>query len=160
MVHALFGVMWFGIHVLVEMIFVPVLTKSTKLVELAPVARFAPSVSSAGNALGILTTVTGVVFLYIKFPPDQVDWLGFGETQAIIAALVTAFVSLVFANAVLRPAALALTKDAPATPPPPDAEIPPPLLPRLKRVAMYMRIQTSFVVLMLVFMVIAIEGGF
>jgi hypothetical protein len=142
------------------MIFVPMLTKSTKLVELAPMGRFAPQVSAAGAGLGFLTLITGVAFLMVKYGTDPGVWFAMGRTQAVLAALFTALASLAFGMLVLRPAALGLAKDRPATPPPPDAEIPEPLKPRLKRVAMYMHVQTLFVVLMLAFMVIAIEGGF
>jgi hypothetical protein len=160
MVHAFFGVGWFGVHVVTELIFVPLLTKSTKLQELAPMGRFAPRVSAAGMGLGLMTVVTGLAFLSVKFGTDVNTWVSVGETQAVLAALGVAIVSLVFGVGVLRPAALGLAKDRPATPPPADAEIPEALKPRLRRVAMYMHVQTLFVVLMLAFMVIAIEGGF
>lgn len=159
-VHAFMGVSWFGVNVVTEMIFVPMLTKSTKLAELAPMGRFAPRVSAAGLGLGVMTILTGLAFLAIKYGADPNVWLALGRTQAVLAALFTALASLAFGIAILRPAALGLTKDRPAAPPPPDAGIPEPLKPKLARVAVYMHVQMLFVVLMLVFMVIAIEGGF
>ena len=60
----------------------------------------------------------------------------------------------------LRPAALGLAKNRPATPPPPEAEIPTPVKGQLKKLAMLIHVQSLFMALMLAFMVIAIEGGF
>lgn len=160
MIHAFFGVSWFGMSMVSEMVLAPTLTKSTKIAELAPIGRFAPRVSIAGTVLGTLTLLSGFTYLVLKFGTDVNSWFSNGITQAILGALFTTLAALVYGLAVMRPAAMALAKNRPATPPPPDADIPEPMKPKLQKVAMLSHIMTLFPVIALVFMVIALEGGF
>lgn len=160
MVHAFIGVSWFSMSMVAEVVLSPILKKSTKMGELAPLGVLAPKVSMIATVLGLLTILSGFTFLLVKFPLDQFDWLGYGETRAVIAALCTAAAAMAWGLLVTKPAAMGLMKNRPPTPPPPDTPIPEPVKAGMAKVAKISRVQTTIVVLTFVFMVLAIEGGF
>ncbi len=156
MIHGLIGVFWVGIHFNNEAFLLPSMAKAEKLADM-PMMRLMPKISIAGMLLGLLTLITGVIFLLIRFPIDPGGWLNDPEARMVIIGLGLVLTTLAIGMGVLRPGAMALGKKAaelkPMDPLPEDFRQ------GLARISMFLHISSGLVVGTLVLMILAINGG-
>lgn len=159
MIHAIFGMTWFSVVFAAQLLMGPVLRKATKLVELAPLGAVGPKIAPVGTMAGTLTVITGFLFALMKFGVDPSGWPANPEARAVLVALVVALTSLAIGFLILKPMADEMGKNRPPTPPPPEAEIPPPVKAKLSKMERWLNVQALLMLTMVVMMVLAIEGG-
>lgn len=159
MIHAVFGMTWFGTVLTAQMLMGPILRKATKLVELAPLGMLGPKISPVSAGAAVMTVITGFLFALMKFGVDPSGWPANPEARAVLVALTVAVVSLAIGFLILKPMAEDMGKNRPATPPPPEAEIPPPVKAKLTKMERWLNVQALLMLTMVAMMIIAIEGG-
>jgi len=159
MIHAVFGMTWFAMVAAGQVLMGPILRKSTKLVELAPLGAIGPKIAPVGLAAGALTIITGFLFMLMKFGVDPGGWPANPEARVVLVALVVAIISLSIGLLILKPLAEEMGRNRPATPPPPEAEIPPPVKEKLSKMERWLNVQAILMLTMVAMMILAIEGG-
>ncbi len=156
LVHAFFGITWMGMHMASEILLVPDFHKAEKLADM-PLMRKVPLISKVQGILGILTLLTGLIFLFVKFGTDIGSFPDKPEARTVLIALGVVVGLLVFGFGILKKRGEALGKRAstmkPMDPLPDDFKA------ELMTIGTFLHIQAGGVLVVFVLMILAIHGG-
>ena len=155
MIHGFIGVAWMGLHVTNLAFVVPEISKAQKLAD-APMMRNLKRLSMMGMVFGILTLLSGLTFMFIKWGFDFSIYSQ-PEPRTVVFALVTVSTVLVFSMSLMRPMGMRLGKAAAGLKPMDD--LPADFKADLQKMAVYARIAGGLVALSFMFMILAINGG-
>jgi hypothetical protein len=155
MIHGTIGVAWMGVHVGNELYLAPDLHKAQKLMEV-PALRGMKRISIIGATLGMLTLLSGLTFMFVKWGFD------FGrytepEPRTVVIALVIVVGVIGLGMGVLRPFAMKLGKAAASMNP--TEPFPAEFKADLGKLAKFLRISSLLVLLAFLMMILAINGG-
>lgn len=155
-IHGLIGTLWLGLHGTNILFLVPDMRKAEKLADV-PMLRLMPRLSMTGMVLGILTLVTGVIFMFVKWGTNFGVYSSDPEARTVVGGFVLVLIVLVFGMGFLRPRGMALGKRAaelkPMDPLPEDFKG------DMKKLATMLHISGILVALAFVTMILAINGG-
>ena len=155
MVHGLIAVSWMGIHVTNEMFLLPEIANAQKLAD-APGMRNMKRISIVGSILGLLTLLSGITFMFVKWGFDFGRYAEPEPRTVVIALFVIVFV-MVMGMALLRPLAMNIGKTA-ATLKPMD-EFPVDMKAKLQKLRTLLHVSSAGVVVAFMLMILAINGG-
>lgn len=155
-IHGFIGVAWMGIHVSNEILVVPDLGKAQKLADI-PIMRSMKKVSIVGMVLGLLTLITGIIFMYVRWQLDFGRILNEPEPRTVFIAMIDILVVLLLGMAFLRPLAMGIGKEA-AGMQPMDA-FTPEFKAKLARLKMFLHLSSALVAGGFLMMILAINGG-
>jgi len=153
--HVLFGMMWVGVSVYVELVLAPILKKAESAGEFRRLLPVLGKTSMFQSFSGLLVIATGVVYLLLKYPLSAV--LAVSTGQLVIVSLVLVLVALINGFAFLKPTAMKIVKAA--WPDDPGAPIPENVRAYRKKLFAGSLANTMIVVLVLFLMVVAATGG-
>src|SRR5882762_883798 len=156
-IHVLTGVAWVGIHVGNQMLLGPEIRNAKALKDMPIFKNHAKRISMIGIILGILTLITGLAYLLIKFGTNFENILADPEPRTIVAAMWIVIFVLVIGMLFMRPAAMKLGKAAAQMDP--TAPFPGDFRKQLDRLAILLRASAGGVFLTLLLMVLATQGG-
>lgn len=156
-IHVLTGVMWIAVFSSIELIVLRDLANAKRLQDLGTMKNHAARLSKLATMLGLGTLITGLAYLFLKYGTNLSFLASYPPSRTILIAFGIVCVLLVVGIAVLRPKAAALGKRVatldPAQPLPDD------FLAAAKQLVEIARLQGVGLVVVLILMVLAVQGG-
>ncbi len=153
--HVLFGMMWVGVSIYVELILAPILKRTKAAGEYRRLLPILGKTSMFQMMSGFLVIATGVVYLLLKYDLGTVLTISSG--QLVIVSLVLVLAALTNGIVFLKPTAMKIVKAS--WPDDPDAGIPEAVLALQGRLLKGTLVNTAIVVVVLFLMVTAATGG-
>lgn len=149
--HVLFGMMWVGTSIYIEVVIAPIMRKAKNVGEYRHMLGLLGKTSRFQGISALLVLLTGIVYLLILYPVDAI--LTQVSGQIIIVALVLVLATIVSGFAFLSPTAMKIVK----TPWPEDstAPVPDPVRSLEKRLWAGSMASAILVVVVLVLMIVA-----
>jgi len=153
--HVLFGMMWVGVSIYIELVLAPILKRAKAVGEYRRLLPILGKTSMFQMMSGFLVIATGVVYLLLKYDLNAV--LANSQGQLVILSLVLVLAALINGIVFLKPTAMKIAK-AP-WPEDPGAAIPDVVRAHQKRLLTGSLVNTLIVVVVLFLMVVAATGG-
>lgn len=153
--HVLFGMMWVGVSIYIELVLAPMLKKAEKVGDLLRLLPIMGKTSLFQMLSGLLVLATGAVYLLLLFPLDVVLTISSG--QLVVVGLVLVLVALINGMVFLKPVAGKLIETK--WPEDPNAPIPESVVRLRATILAGSVVNTVIVVVVLFLMVAAANGG-
>lgn len=154
--HVLFGMMWVGTSIYVELVLAPVVKRAKVVGEYRQLLPIMGRTSAVQMMSGLLVIATGVVYLLLRYDLGAV--LAISSGKLIILSLVLVLAALINGIVFLKPTAMKIVKTS--WPDDPNAVIPEVVAKLQKKLFTGSLVNTSIVVVVLFLMVVAATGGF
>ena len=156
-VHVIFGAFYFGTHLFAEAVFLPAMRKAKTNAELSVHQALFKKMGPFFGGLGMGALVTGLLYLFAKFGTDFGALLALPESRTIIIALAIFVVMILIATFVHRPIAEWIAAQDLASSP--TGEPSPEIRAKIEKFSSVAHITTGGVLIVIVLMVIAANGG-
>lgn len=154
--HVLFGMMWVGVSVYIELVLAPILKKAKEAGEFRRLLPILGKTSAFQMLSAILAIVTGFVYLLLLYEPlDSI--LSRSSGQLILVSLALVLAALVNGIVFLKPTAMKIAKAS--WPEDPTAPIPEEVKTYQRKLSTGSLLNTLIVVAVLFLMVLAATGG-
>jgi uncharacterized membrane protein len=153
--HVLFGMMWVGVSIYIELVLAPILKRTKVVGEYRQLLPIMGKTSAVQLMSGLLVVLTGVVYMLLRYPLDRILTVSSG--QLVIVGLVLVLAALTNGMVFLKPTAMKIVKTS--WPDDPNAAVPEAVLALQGRLLKGTLVNTAIVVVVLFLMVTAATGG-
>lgn len=149
--HVIFGMMWVGTSIYIELILAPILRKAKTAGEFRQLLAILGKTSSFQGMSAILVILTGVAYLLLVY--DLGSILTSTPGQLVIVSLILVLVAIVNGFAFLRPVAIKIVRSA--WPDDPNAPVPDSVKALERKLLAGSLMSTGIVIVVLLLMVTA-----